>query len=373
MSNKALARRADAEVYFGGVDISTSVRNHLISLSYTDNEEDEADDLQIKLQDRDGIWLTQWLDAAVQAAASYNPWLGKDEGAKPEAESDTKGLSVQAIIVRKNWGNDGNDDTLDCGEFELDSLDASGPPAEVNIKCTSLPYSAPIRQTKKSRAWEGYTLSGIAREMAVANKMSCLFESATDPRYERLEQIDESDISFLSTLCHNEGISLKATNRIIVLFDQAEYEAKDVVKIITRGDGSYLKYKLSTGAADTMYACCRVSYTNPNTGAVISATAYVEDYSAGKKENQTLEITAKVNSVGEAQHLAEKMLRMKNKYEYGASFTFPGDTGLVAGVTVSLCQWGAWDGKYIVKQAKHSLGGSGYTTQLSLRRVLEDN
>ena len=33
--------------------------------------------------------------------------------------------------------------------------------------------------------------------------------------------------------------------------------------------------------------------------------------------------------------------------------------------------WGGYDGKYIIKQAVHKLDGSGYTTQISLRMVLE--
>ena len=36
-----------------------------------------------------------------------------------------------------------------------------------------------------------------------------------------------------------------------------------------------------------------------------------------------------------------------------------------------LTGWGAWDGKYIVSQATHAIGSSGYTTQIKLRRVLE--
>lgn len=440
MSNKELARRAAAEIYFAGVDVSAAARKYLISLTYTDNEEDESDDLQIRLEDRDGIWMEQWLNAAVQAAASSpsgaaaggaasqykvtaksglnvrsgpgtshgklgaltygstievsaiaDGWAsikysGKDayvsasyiqevEGGSPSTEasdeSTVKGLSVQAVILRENWKTDGKDDILDCGEFELDSVNASGPPAEITIKCTSLPYNARIRQTKKSKSWEGYTLSRIANQMAAENGMACLYESASDPEYERLEQITESDILFLSTLCHNAGISLKATNNILVLFDQAAFEAQGAVATITKGDGRYLKYKLSTGAADTKYASCRVSYTNPDTGAAISAIAYAEDYKADAKDNQQLEITAKVNSVGEAQALAEKSLRLKNKYEYSASFTLPGDPGLVAGVTIMLAGWGPWSGKYIIKQAKHTLGNSGYTTQITLRRVLE--
>ncbi len=54
---------------------------------------------------------------------------------------------------------------LPTGDFELDSVAPSGPAAEVSIKGTALPFSAPIRQTKKTKAWESYTLSGIANEI----------------------------------------------------------------------------------------------------------------------------------------------------------------------------------------------------------------
>ena len=37
------------ECAFQGVDITASIRRFLLSITYTDNEEDEADDLQIKL------------------------------------------------------------------------------------------------------------------------------------------------------------------------------------------------------------------------------------------------------------------------------------------------------------------------------------
>jgi phage protein D len=64
-------------------------------------------------------------------------------------------------------------------------------------------------------------------------------------------------------------------------------------------------------------------------------------------------------------------MRLYNKYEYTVSLTFPGDPALITGRTVLLTGWGAFDGKYIIKQAKHSVTGSGYTTQISLRHVLE--
>ena len=62
MSSRNLARRTKAEVSFGGVNITKSIQPYLLSITYTDNEEDETDDLQIKIQDRDDLWLMHWLD-----------------------------------------------------------------------------------------------------------------------------------------------------------------------------------------------------------------------------------------------------------------------------------------------------------------------
>ena len=522
MSSVSNARRAAAQVSFGGVDITEDIRPYLLSLTWTDNEEDEADDLQLKLQDRDGIWLTKWLTASVQAAAGavqtgtagagsaassyrvtpaiglnvrtgpgtqyqklgalpygtivtvqeissgwakttysgreawacadyleavgtaaassgtsgagiqvgdevdftgsrhyvsstgdqgyaakpgparvtlHNPgslhpwhlihtdgtsnvygWVNESDvrprGSTAEEGSGTTevtetGFSISAVIVRENWNGDGKDELLECGAFELDSVKASGPPGTVTIKATSLPYAAQLRQTEKSRAWESYRLSGIAQQIADENGVAVLFLSAADPEYGRVEQYRESDVAFLSRLCKNAGISLKVSNRILVLFDQASYEQKPAVLTVRRGDGSYLKYDLSTGAADAKYASCRVRYADPATGRVIEGVAYAEDYKEDAKNNQQLEISARVASIAEAQTLAAARLRLHNKYARKASFTFPGNPAVLAGVTVALEGFGAWDGTYLVSQAQHSVGSSGYTTKATLRRALE--
>ncbi len=426
MSNKDNARRTAAQIAFNKADITTSIGPYLKSMTYVDNEEDEADEIQIQVHDRDSIWMEKWLNDAIDAASSTSssssdtpsggretvytvvkgdtlsgiaakygttyqeiakangiknpnliypgqqfkiPGTGGGEASGGDVSADP-GLKIDAVIVRENWTGGGKDAVLPCGEFELDSVAASGPPAVINIKGTSLPFTAQVRQTKKSKAWENYTLSGIANEIARANGMVCMYESASDPFYSRVEQVKTSDIQFLETLCHKAGISLKATNRTLVLFDQAAYESKAAVFTIKRGSGVYIKHKLNVGTADTQYSSCRVSYVDP-TGKCIEGVAKVEDYKADAKNNQQLEITAKVADKDEAKALAEKLLRKHNRYAKTASFTLPGNPDLVAGVTVMLEKWGGWDGKYIVTQAKHTVGGSGYTVQVRLRRVLE--
>ena len=112
-------------------------------------------------------------------------------------------------------------------------------------------------------------------------------------------------------------------------------------------------------------------YYTTSSGAVISATEYSEDYDGDSNKGQCLEVRQKVSSIAEAQSLAHNLLRLHNKYEYTASFTFPGDPSLVAGITVELKDFGAWDGKYLIKQATHSISSSGYTTQVTLRKALK--
>ena len=51
-------------------------------------------------------------------------------------------------------------------------------------------------------------------------------------------------------------------------------------------------------------------------------------------------ITAKVKNVGEAKKLAEKYLRLANKYAKTAEFELPGNPALPAGVTVELAGFG---------------------------------
>ena len=361
MSNKDLARRVRVEVSFAGTDITSSMLPYLLSLTYIDNQEDETDDLQITLQDSDGIWMTSWLSELVEAAASA------------ETPTVDGGLVIGAVFARQNWNGDGADEILDAGTFVLDKIDCSGPGSTVKISASSLPFTSQIRQTKQTKGWEKYTLSGILKEMAANNGMKCMYLSASDPFYDRVEQYQRSDIDFLKQLCHDAGCSLKVTNNTLVVFDQSDYESKDAVRTITRGDGSYNKYRLTVATNDVQYASCRVWYNDPSTGACIEGVAEADPEASKKDDAQVLEIHAKVGSIGEAKALAAKMLRLHNKYARTVQFTIPFDPSIVAGLNIELKEWGGWDGKYNITQAKHASGSSGTTTTFNARKVLVDD
>ena len=431
MSDSNLARRVEIRLEFEGVDISADINKYLLSMTYTDNEEDKTDDLQLTLDDREGFWLGDWLNTPAQPApppaannsgwkigdvvtangrpqyssygngkpgatltnykgkvthlnlrsgipypihVDYKGWFAESQVKKEDAKQDTmtqsggaKGAMLHALIVQKNWDSTGKDKVLDCGMFEVDSVDGSGPPAKVNIKGTSLPYTSTVRTEKKTKAWENIYLSAIAEEIAKKNGMKSMFESVFNPYFSRREQVQQSDIIFLQELCKNSGISLKVTAKTIVLFDAATYEQKEAVRNIKRGTSDVKSYRFSTNFNDTAYDSCKVSYTNPQTKKTIEYT-YKPRNPPGS--GQQLSINEKVNNREEAKQLAMKRLREKNKREFKADFTLVGDLDLVAGVTVTVSGYGAFDGKYIIESATHNLTG-GYTVNLKLRRVLE--
>lgn len=343
------SRRTELRVAFDGADITEDIRPYFTSLTYIDSEDGAADDLNLKLQDRDGIWLEHWLEQAVQAAAGT-------------------GLKISCAIIKKGWGEE--DGTLESGAFELDSVRAKGPPAVVTIKATGLGFSSAIRQTKRSRAWERCTLRTIAEQIARNGGTACMFESANDPKYTRIEQDKESDISFLERLCKDAGLALKCTNGMIVIFDRAEYEAQPTCKTITRGSG-YTEYDLQSRTADTKYSSCRVSYWDSTAARLIEGTAYAEDYDPEDEDNRQLEITERVESVAEAKTLAAKRLKLINLFSRVASFTMPGNLVYMAGRTVELTGWGGWDGKYMIAEAKHTVDDNGgYKTQITARNVV---
>lgn len=318
----------------------------------------------LHLISEDGGRVYGWVNSADVEGASA---AGTEEVKERKA---FKGTEIHAVIIQKNLFSNGKDKVHDCGVFEIDSVDFSGPPDVLTIKATSIPYSSTLRQTQKTKVWENTTLKNIGSTIAGNNGLKIMYLSEDNPKYKRKEQLKMSDIVFLKKLCKGAGISLKVTSKMIVMFDAAEYEKKPEVKKLKKGKGNILSYKLSTKTTDTEYVKCTVSYTDPNTKKTISAT-YTKPGAGDGKDAQELKIEEKVNDEGEALTLARKYLRAKNKGETTAQLTLIGDVDYCAGVTVRLYGYGEFDGKYIVETATHNLTG-GYTVDLKLRNCLED-
>lgn len=431
MSAKNEARRVELRLKFENVKVPLNINKYLSSMTYTDEEEDNADDLQIAFDDRERKWLGEWLkitptvvrttkqvqkevqqdnvinytvkkgDTLWAIAKQYlgsgtkYPQIASENniknpnliypgqvfkitvgGAVTTTVTETKEETVKraaepklisATIVQKNWHDNGKDVVLSCGTFELDSVDASGPPTKITLKGTSIPYTSTMRMEKKNRAWENCNLKAIAEQIGGEAGLKVMYLAENNPVYKRKEQVQKSDIVFLQKLCKAAGLALKVTIMSIVIYDAAEYDGKPPIKTIVYGSGDYLSYKLGTSLHDTAYTSCHVSYTDPDSKETIEST-YTPDSKDGT--GQVLEVNEKVNSTEEAHELAKKRLREKNTQQFTASFSMLGDVQLVAGATVRLKGFQSFDRKYKITKATHKLTG-GYTTDIELKQVLE--
>lgn len=332
------ARRIWLGLIYNNLDIIANLAPYLLSFSYTDYANGKADDLQINLEDRESLWKSGWM---------------------PD-----KGAVLQAALHVRNWTVDNEYKVLPLGVFEIDEIECSGPPEVVSVKALSLPESASLRGEAKTRAWEKTRLSVIANDIAQKAGLKLFYETDENPEYDRMEQTEQSDLSFLQKLCEDAGLSLKIANKQLVIFDDSKYEQQPPVMTITRGLSPVLSYQAVSSTAN-VYVAAQVAYKGAKQKKEI---VYTYRPPNAPKTGKTLVINQRVSSLDEAMRLAKQRLRQANKQETKFNLTVMGNLALVAGVTVMLKGWGNFDDKYFIETAEHS--GPNYTTRLELRRVL---
>lgn len=344
------ARRILTIIKYNNKDISADISKYMKSISYTDSLSGEADDLQITLEDRDGLWQSTWL---------------------PE-----KGALLDATLQQKDWQTlSALPQSLRLGLFEIDEMTSSGYPSEIQIKAVSVPDNNTLRGAERSRSWEKTKLQVIANDIAIDAGMTLFWDTEENPVLDRAEQTEQSDLSFLYAICKDKGLALKISDKKIIVFDEAKYEAEKAKITIVKPGTVYKKesgmkylfvgtgYSLRTKIRD-IYAACRVSYRQGSSKSNIEAT-----YTVAGKKGKTLQVNEQVESVAEALNLAKKRLREKNKDEVTGSLNMLGNFILLSGVTVNLLGFGAFDDKYLITRASHDIG-SGYTTNIDVRRCL---
>lgn len=334
------ARRAYLEIHYNNADISTHIEPYVLSWIFTDNLSGQADDLQLTLQDRDQLWINDWMP---------------DHGA-----------SLKVNIVRKNWEYLNQIERAVIGLFDIDEIEVSGPPSVVNIKAISIPLSASLNGQRKNKAWEKAKLSVILRDIANRNGLKLFYDSKEDPEYDRVEQTEQTDLEFMTKLCNDAGLCLKVSNESIVIIDEEKYEKAAPVMTIEKGK-SLIKSFSGRTTLKGVYKSCRVDYQDGDSKKKVTAS-----FTPIKppKTERILVINEQVSSIAEAQRLAKKRLRQENQNAQTMSITMVGDIKLFAGRTVLIKGFGAFDGKYLITQAAHGQQ-NGYETKIEIRKCLE--
>ena len=344
-------------------DVWEEISTDLLAFSFSDSETNTADSLSITLKDETGKWAQRW---------------------KPDPGERVK-ASIKKIIDGKVVG------TLNCGKFFVDTMKVQGAPRTFEMGAVSIPLNKPIRKLIKSKAWEKTSLKKIASAIAEEADIELLWDSESDPEYDRVDQKKESDLKMVSRLCDEAGLSIKVTDDKLVIFDQHSYENKKPVKTVTLGESDVLNYSFETSQSD-LYKSVTVSYRSPKKKKKGRAGGYTFDLKTGRKvtkkktsnpavftytatdpeadENgQEYYLKSRCTSIDEAKRKATAMLRKLNRRGVTGDLTVVGDVDLVAGAVLEIKGFGIFDGNFIIATAKHDYGTNGYVTSVQLRRV----
>ncbi|WP_312836751.1 phage late control D family protein [Pantoea sp.] len=215
-SNSAPAFRLTLE----GADITQRIEKRLISLTLTDNRGFEADQLDIELDDRDGLLQLPRRGVLLTLALG---WKGEP-------------------LIPK-------------GSFTVDEIEHSGTPDRLTLRARSADFRATLN-TRREKSWHQTTVGDMVKEIAARNKLeTALSDEMAKMAIDHLDQTNESDASFLMRLARQCGAiaCVKSGNLLFIRQGQGKTASGKVLPVITltRRSGDSHRFTLADRDAYT--------------------------------------------------------------------------------------------------------------------------
>lgn len=318
-------------VIYEGTDITADISDYLNAVTYTDEAEGGSDEVTLTVDDTEGLWAGAWFP--------------------------TKGDSLSLKI-----GYDNN--LIECGDFQVDEIEGSGPPDTVEIKALATPITESLK-TKRSTGFENCTLKSIADKVAGRHglKAEGIIE---DVRLGRVTQNRESDLAFLKRIAKEYGYVFSVRGTRLTFTSVYELEGGNPVTSIDKTDVT--RWNLTHKTSET-YEEASVKHQSPDRKELIK-----HNEAAGKDsvKKDSLEMRGRVENEQQARIKAKAALYEKNTRELTGKITTEGSTTLLAGVNFELTGFGEFSGVFYAEKTTHRLmRNSGYTTDAKIKRVNE--
>jgi len=314
-SSKSYITQPLFQVEIAGKNVTKEICRFISSIEYADKLEEQSDECMIVLDDIQGLWQSDWYPT----------------------QGDTLNLKI---------GYPGN--LLDCGSFEIDECELNGQPDVFTIRGIASAITTDLR-TKNSRAYENQSLRKIAQVIADKHGLNLMGDTSrlSEIEVERKTQNYESDLSFLSNLCKRFGIVFSIRGKDLIFLNSEDIENSEPVLSFQRWQINSYNFKDKT--AET-YESASVSKRDIRKNKVQKWNVKT---SGDPTKKDTLVVGGRVENAGQAEALAVGNLRDKNKEKLTGSFQADGNILLVAGANVELHGFGAFSGKWMIRESRH--------------------
>lgn len=307
-------------------------RRRLVSLGISEKRGEEADQLDLVIDDTDGAV------ALPPTGARIHVWLGWKQGS-----------DVTAGLVDKGW-------------FIVDEVAHGGPPDLVTIRARSADFTSDLK-TRREKSWHGTTLGAIVTEVAQRHQLTphCA-ASLAGIAITAKAQNRESDLAFLRRLGRERGAVAKIARGVLIfspISAGVTASGKSIATVtIARRDGDAHQY--SRQKRDDVPGV-RASWHDRKSG---KRHHFVAGKADGAKSlsrvyaNETDAQTAAIAAHGRA---GREPVSLSLKLALGRADIHPETKAAIVGYKADI-DAGAW----LVTEVTHSLGERGYTTGLKL-------
>lgn len=203
-----------------GKDITTVLDKRLMSLTLTDNRGFEADQLDLELDDADGLIVLPRRGAVITVALG---WKG------------------QPLFPK--------------GGYTVDEIEHSGAPDRLTIRARSADFRETLN-TRREKSWHQTTVGEVVKEIAGRHNLKmALGKDLTDKAIDHIDQTNESDASFLMRLARQYGAIASVKDGYLLFLRQGQGKTASgkalPVVTITRKDGDGHRFTLADRGAYT--------------------------------------------------------------------------------------------------------------------------
>lgn len=321
------------KLMYKGIDISSEVRPHLISCTYTDKVHGEADEIDVTVQDKDGLWRGAWCP---EHGDQVSVWIG----------------------YKPDW-------LVPCGDFEIDE-----PNARIGRGGDTLTFrgvSAPITKslrTKKTRGFEDQSIRDVAGKIAGEHGLT-VTGTPPDVRFKRITQRRERDLEFLSRLAENYGAYFTVKGKRLVFAKRDEVHSRAAVVSVQVTSQGFISADLK-GQSHKTYSKAKLTHFEGQEKRTIEAEAS----DGNVKNGDTLRIDDRVENDGQAKARVKSELQKENLKRQTGTLEWTGNPLLLAGQMIELgSSFGKWAGRFVIKSSRHAISREGYTTSCEINGV----